>query len=90
MSNLLRQSFNGVIIDHDVLRSTLLEESPSSEFLQVAKCAYRLQWALARDMLKQGLSVIVDSPCNYQECLDTGSELAREYDASYCRYRVFP
>ena len=82
LARLLRQSIGGVVIDHDVFRSTLLEYDDMA-FDQVAKRAYSLQWAFAEDVLKQGLNVVIDSPCNYQEGLDQGSALAEKYEYAY-------
>ncbi|KAI0534520.1 ABC transporter [Xylaria digitata] len=79
---LLRPSVGGVVIDHDVLRSSLLE-SGIIPFDQAAKQAYLLQWALAQDVMKQGLSVITDSTCNYPEVLNQGSQLAAQYGYHY-------
>lgn len=82
LSRLLRPHINGVIIDHDVLRSSLLETS-GIMFNDAAKLAYRTQWKLAEDLMKQGLSVIVDSTCNYAEVLEQGSALASRFDFAY-------
>ncbi len=82
LSKLLRPSLNAVIIDHDVIRSSLLENSEAS-FDKVAKQAYSLQWALAEDMMKQGHSVIIDSTCNFQTVLDTGMALAAKCGFAY-------
>ncbi|KAK5994472.1 hypothetical protein PT974_04947 [Cladobotryum mycophilum] len=91
-AELLRPSIVGaVVIDHDIIRSTILIEDGIS-FDQAASIAYRLQWALAEAMVKQELSVIVDSICNYQEILDTGIKLAETYNCDYwyieCRAHV--
>ncbi|KFY43348.1 hypothetical protein V495_04010 [Pseudogymnoascus sp. VKM F-4514 (FW-929)] len=75
IARLLGQSIGAVVIDHDVLRSALLENN--LQFSEAAKNAYELQWALALDVMKQGLSVIIDSTCNFQVVLDRGSELAK-------------
>ncbi|KAK5635066.1 hypothetical protein RRF57_010778 [Xylaria bambusicola] len=82
LARLLGPAINGVIIDHDVLRSSLLE-SAIIPFDQAAKQAYLLQRALARDVIKQGLSVIIDSTCNYDEVLKEGSALAAKYGCEY-------
>jgi predicted kinase len=76
IARLLGQSIGGVVIDHDVLRSTLLESD--LQFGPAARSAYELQWALAQDVMTQGLSVITDSTCNFQTVLDRGTELAKE------------
>ena len=81
IARLLGQSIGAVVIDHDVLRSTLLESD--LQFGPAARNAYQLQWALAQDVMKQGLSVIIDSTCNFQVVLDRGAELAKEHGYSY-------
>ncbi|KAL9024342.1 MAG: hypothetical protein Q9196_006585 [Gyalolechia fulgens] len=81
VARLLRRSIGGVVIDHDVLRSSLLDSG--TPFEEAAKHAYQLQWALARDLMKQGLSVIVDSTCNFTEVLEQGSACANEYGHDY-------
>ncbi|KAI1409592.1 hypothetical protein F5Y13DRAFT_169607 [Hypoxylon sp. FL1857] len=81
MARLLGRSIGGVVIDHDVFRSTLLESN--TPFDQAAKQAYRLQWTLARDIAKQGISIIIDSPCNFQEVIDQGSTLAKDHGYTY-------
>lgn len=81
IARLLGQFIGGVVIDHDVLRSTLLESD--LQFGPAARHAYELQWALAQDVMKQGLSVIIDSTCNFQVVLDRGTELAKEHGYNY-------
>lgn len=79
IASLLSRSslIKAVIVDHDLLRSFFLDNTIS--FAQSAKLAYDLQWTLARNLLQQGHNVIVDSTCNYQETLNTGMALAREF-----------
>lgn len=82
LANLLAQhgSINGVVINHDLIKSCLLDNGIS--FQKSAELTYNLQWVLAGDLLRQGRSVIVDSTCNYQETLDRGTALARQH--GYC------
>ena len=81
MARLLGRSIGGVVIDHDVLRSSLLDSS--LPFDLAAKHAYQLQWTLAQDVMKQGLNVIIDSTCNFQEVLDQGSTRAKQHGYTY-------
>ncbi|KAK3292299.1 uncharacterized protein B0H64DRAFT_226156 [Chaetomium fimeti] len=81
MANLLRQPLGAVVIDHDIVKSTLLADDVS--FNQAARLAYNLGWALAGSMMRQGLNVIVDSVCNYHETLAQGSKLAELYGFEY-------
>jgi predicted kinase len=87
----LAKKIDAVAIDHDLLRSQLLESS--IPFDQSAKLAYSLQWALGDNMLRQGRNIIFDSTCNYDEALARGLEIARKHDCEYkyveCRTRDF-
>ncbi|KAK4035362.1 hypothetical protein C8A01DRAFT_48406 [Parachaetomium inaequale] len=60
MAKLLGQPLGAVVIDHDIIKSTVLADGNIS-FDQAAKSAYSLCWALAESMMKQGFSVIVDN-----------------------------
>jgi predicted kinase len=88
MANLLAQSIDGVVINHDLIKSFFLENDNPSD--QSAKLTYRFQWILAEDIIKQGRTVIIDSTCNYKETLDQGTALARQhgYDYRYVECRV--
>jgi len=81
LGKLLGQAIDAIVIDHDLLRSFFLDNN--NPFDQSAKQAYSLQWLLAEDLIKQGRSVVFDSTCNYQETLDRGSALAKQYDYEY-------
>ncbi|KAF3911146.1 hypothetical protein AA313_de0207984 [Arthrobotrys entomopaga] len=81
MAKMLGCSISGVVIDHDILRSSLL--NANIPFNEAAAHAYRLQWTLAQDFMKQGHSIVMDSTCNYQEVLDQGSALSKQYGFTY-------
>jgi predicted kinase len=81
MSNLLAQSLDGVVINHDLIKSFFLDID--FDFEQSGKLTYRFQLVLAEDMIKQGRSVIIDSTCNHSEGLEKGMALAEEYGYDY-------
>ncbi|KAK3367198.1 P-loop containing nucleoside triphosphate hydrolase protein [Lasiosphaeria ovina] len=81
-SKLVGNSIDGVVIDHDILKSSLLEDGILS-FDQAAKAAYRIDWALADTLMEQGRSVVLDCPCNYQAVIDNGTALARKHGFAY-------
>ena len=81
VANLLAKSIDGVIINHDLIKSFFLENDIS--FDQSAKLRYRFDWILAEDIIKQGRNVIIDSTCNYNEVLDRGTAIARRYGYEY-------
>lgn len=85
MARLLQQLIGGLVIDHDVIRSSLLRSTDGAlPFDHVAKTAYSLQWALAESAMQQGLvAVIMDSTCNSPEVVDRGSELAARHGSVY-------
>lgn len=70
-----------MIISHDIIRAFFLENDNPPD--QSAKLAYRFQWILAEDMIKQGRTIIIDSTCSYKETLDRGTALARQYNYDY-------
>lgn len=81
LARLIGKSIGGVVIDHDILRASLLDSGVP--FYDAAKQSYELQWMISQDMMKQGYSVIMDSPCNFQEVLDQGSAYADKYGHDY-------
>ncbi|KAK1719505.1 ATP-binding protein [Colletotrichum acutatum] len=89
-ANLLVQPFDAVILDLDVIKSSLLDNGVPFE--QAAKLAYSTLWALAGSMLKQGRNLIVDCTCNYEEVITCGTALAKAANFEYwyieCRPQV--
>ena len=91
-ANLLAQSrsIDGVVIDHDLIKSFFLENDIN--FDHSTKLAYSFQWVLAEDMIKQGRNVIIDSTCNWDKVRDQGIALAQQYGYDYryveCRVNV--
>lgn len=74
-----------VVIDHDVIKSALLEGIANNELdLNLAgKISYQIDWALVESNLAHGKSVILDSPCLYEIMIEKGTQLAEKYGAMY-------
>ena len=82
VSRLLGRSVGGtVVLDHDVLGSTLLEFNVS--FQQAAEHAYQLQWKLAQDLIEPGFNIIIDNTCDFQMVLDQGLTLAKDHGYTF-------
>ncbi|KAI1878342.1 uncharacterized protein JN550_000524 [Neoarthrinium moseri] len=81
VANLLSQSIDGVVVNHDLLKSFFLGHGFS--FVRSAELAYDLDWVVAEDIINQRRSVIIDSVCNHQPVLDNGMALARRYGYEY-------
>jgi len=77
----IAQHIGAVVIDHDVTKTALLDaEVPIS---MAGHASYSVLGAIAKHLLKQGYSVIHDSPCLYDELLERGQQLAADVGATY-------
>lgn len=74
-----------IVIDHDIVKSALLEsmEANGVEAKIVGSISYDIEWALIDFHLSQGQSVILDSPCFYEEMLEKGRNLTEKHQAAY-------
>ncbi len=70
-----------VVLDSDVVKSALMSTDVS--FAAAGPATYAAVLALAGDLLAQGRSVVVDSPCRYVELLASGQRLAAEAGVPY-------
>lgn len=74
-----------VAIDRDVVLIAMLDSDPEPDgtltFARVA--SYNVVKAMADDILAQGLGVIIDSPCFYDELLAAGQALAAKHGVPY-------
>lgn len=75
------KAMGAVVIDHDVTKSALIEAAVP--LAMTGRASYQVLDAVARHLLEQGHSVIVDSPCFYHELLARGQRLAADFDARY-------
>ncbi len=85
LSRQIAKRTGAVIIDHDVVKSALLqstEDFPMDAKL-AGKVSYNIDWSLIELHLSQGQSVVFDSPCFYQEMVDRGIGLSRKYNVKY-------
>ena len=77
----LSEELGAVIVDHDVTKSALLAARIAEA--DAGRASYEVLRALSDGILSQGRSVIFDSPCLYDELLETGMETARKHSATY-------
>jgi predicted kinase len=85
LSRLIAKSTGAIIIDHDIVKSTLLTslETNYIDTNVVGKIAYDIEWSLIDFHLSQGHSVILDSPCFYTEMVEKGIKLTEKYQVDY-------
>jgi predicted kinase len=85
---------HAAILDHDLIKATLVENAPVPAAVTATgpdtrpdqaagRASYALARRLAASLLGTGLTVILDSPCYYQEQLDAGQDIAAEHHAGY-------
>ncbi|MGH3747940.1 MAG: AAA family ATPase [Micromonosporaceae bacterium] len=79
-SELVRR-YRMVSIDHDVVKSAVLDGG--HEFDGAGRVSYHVILAVVDDMLAQGHSVVIDSPCLYQNLLTEGMSIAARRAARY-------
>ncbi|MCW1240954.1 AAA family ATPase [Bacillus pretiosus] len=74
-----------VIVNHDVLKSALLQslEMKGVESTIVGGVSYDVEWALLDSYLGQGHSVILDSPCLYEDMVEKGIKLSNKHGVKY-------
>ncbi|WP_329005119.1 AAA family ATPase [Kribbella sp. NBC_00709] len=73
--------YGAIVVDLDVIRSAVLDGGVTVEGSGPA--AYSAVYALTRSLLDQGTSVVIDSPCGYDQILTTGLEIAGERGIAY-------
>ncbi|RDI39103.1 AAA family ATPase [Falsibacillus pallidus] len=84
LARLIAKETSAVIVDHDIVKSALLESMNDSIEAKVAgKISYNIDWSLIDFHLSQGHNVIFDSPCLYSEMVQKGLDLTEKYGAEY-------
>lgn len=85
LSREIAQQFGAVIVDHDIVKSSLMEsiEHAPIDLKLAGKIAYNIDWSLVEFHLSQGFNVILDSPCLYDELVEKGLFLCEKYNADY-------
>lgn len=69
------------VLDHDTVKTALLDAGVDVETAGTA--SYTALLAVARDLVKTGVTVVVDSPCFYDQLLQEGRAIAAESAVPY-------
>ncbi|ATP39551.1 ATP-binding protein [Solibacillus sp. R5-41] len=74
-----------IIIDHDIVKSALLNsiDEGAIDGKLAGKISYNIDFSLVDFHLSLGQSVILDSPCLYEEMVDKGMKLSSKYNVKY-------
>ncbi|MEV4267619.1 ATP-binding protein [Kribbella sp. NPDC049584] len=73
--------YGAAVVDLDVIRSAVLDGGVSIE--ASGRVAYPVMYEQTRSLLAQGFSVVIDSPCGYDEIVATGRAMADERGVAY-------
>jgi predicted kinase len=82
LAQALGRALGIVVLDKDVIKSTLLDAELSWEAAGIA--AQETAFALAESLLSQGVGVVLDSPSHYEVIPRRGLAVARNAGATYC------
>lgn len=74
-----------IIIDHDIVKSALINsiDEGAIDGKLAGKISYNIDFSLVDFHLSLGQSVILDSPCLYEEMVNKGTKLAEKYNVKY-------
>lgn len=75
-------AIHACVLDHDDTKSAIMSTGISSD--QAGRASYEVIKVLVRRFAESGKSVVIDSPCLYQQLLDFGESTARELQVTYC------
>jgi predicted kinase len=81
LAHLLGQRTGAAAIDYDVVKSAALDAGAAWDL--AGRVGYGASRAIAATLLRQGRSVILDSPCRFQMIVDEGTAIARASGAAY-------
>jgi predicted kinase len=76
IARLLATSLHAPLIDRDIIRQMAVDLL--GNFPQVGHFSYELMYALAREQLSLGLSVVVDTPLTYRRTYEECQQIAQE------------
>ena len=77
IARMLAAALHAPLIDRDIIRQTAVHVF--GELPQVGQFSYELMFALTREQLSLGLSVVVDNPLTYRTTYEQCKELALAY-----------
>lgn len=77
IARLLATSLHAPLIDRDILRQMAVDHF--GNLPQVGHFSYELMFALAREQLRLGLSVVVDTPLTYRRTYEECQQIAQAF-----------
>lgn len=78
IAELLTPNIDASVVPHEIIQSLLLESDMSVK--DAGNVACEMDWAMTEKAMHQGLGVIIDTPCFFQEIISRSRELAHKDD----------
>lgn len=81
ISKKIAKRMNAIVIDRDVVKTSMMNSKVSNDIVNNA--SYMVVFDLAEFYLDMGISVIIDTPCYYEEGLNNGIRISKKFGAKY-------
>ena len=81
LSRKIAKETGAVVIDRDIIKTSMINSKVPESL--VANASYSVVFDLAEFYLGMQISVIIDTPCYYNELLNNGVCISEKYGASY-------
>lgn len=72
---------NAIVIDRDIIKSSMLRHGLDNNIS--SKLSYDMLYDLVEFYLSQEISVIIDTPCYFDEIIERGKQLSAKYCTQY-------
>lgn len=77
----IAQKVKCVVVDRDVIKTAMIQSKVPNDIINTS--SYKVLFDLANSFLDMGMSVIIDTPCYYDESLMNGQEIAKIHEVKY-------
>jgi predicted kinase len=81
LASAIGRETSAVVIDMDILKAGMLDDGVPEDV--AGPTAYSIFFDLANSMLRQGFSVVMDSPANFSHIRERGASIAAANGAAY-------
>lgn len=81
VSRKIARAMNAIVIDRDVIKTSMINSQVPNDIVSDASCM--AVFDLTEFYLDMGSSVIIDTPCYYEEIVNNGTRISKKYGAKY-------
>ncbi|GLC31209.1 AAA family ATPase [Clostridium omnivorum] len=81
LSRKIAKRTGAIVIDRDIIKTSMINSKVPDSI--VADASYSVVFDLAEFYLGMQISVVIDTPCFYEDTLNNGISISKKYGASY-------